>query len=69
MIFTDIISRTFESIVRDPRPPGCARVDGEITITDCMDEKRRFLRWPDGAIRKVLFIFLFFVNLIYIIFN
>ena len=29
----------------------------------------RFLRWPDGAIRKILFIYLFFVNLIYIIFN
>ena len=34
-----------------------------------LDEKGRFLRWPDGAIRKILFIYLFFVNLIYIIFN
>ena len=33
------------------------------------DEKGRFLRWPDVAIRKILFIYLFFVNLIYIIFN
>ena len=28
-------------------------------LHDCMDEKRRFLRWPDGAIRKILFIFYF----------
>ena len=28
------------------------------------DEKGRFLRCPDGAIRKILFIYLFFVNLI-----
>ena len=34
-----------------------------------LDEKERFLRWPDGAIRKILFIYLFFVNLIYIIFD
>ena len=34
-----------------------------------LDEKGRFLRWPDGAIRKILFIYLFLVNLIYIIFN
>ena len=34
-----------------------------------LDEKGRFLRWPDGAIRKIIFIYLFFVNLIYIIFN
>ena len=34
-----------------------------------LDEKGRFLRWPDGAIRKILFIYLFIVNLIYKIFN
>ena len=34
-----------------------------------LDEKGRFLRWPDGAIRKILFIYLSIVNLIYIIFN
>ena len=34
-----------------------------------LDEKGRFLRWPDGAIRKIVFIYLFIVNLIYIIFN
>ena len=34
-----------------------------------LDEKGRFLLWPDGAIRKIVFIYLFFVNLIYIIFN
>ena len=31
--------------------------------------KKEVLRWPDGAIRKILLINLFFVNLIYIIFN
>ena len=38
-------------------------------MTVYADEKGRFLRWLDGAIRKILFIYLFKKNLIYIIFN